>query len=567
MEGKGGAMARYTIGVDFGTRSGRAVLVDVSNGRELATAVYEYAHGVIDQVLPHGGPPLPPEFALQDPKDYLRTMETTIPAVLKEAGVDGAAVIGIGVDCTSCTILPTFKDGRPLCCDERFRDNPHAWVKLWRHHAAQPEATALNAVAATWPDSFLPRYGGKLSSEGLVPKVWQILNEAPEVYDAAERIIEAGDWVVRQLSGVETRNACAAGYKALWSKGKGFPAPEFFARLDPRLRHLVDEKLSGMIVPAGKRVGGLTPEWANKLGLVPGTAVAAAQIDAHAAVPATTVVEPGKMVLVMGTSVCHMVLDTQEHFVEGICGVVEDGIIPGFYGYEAGQACVGDLFAWFVENAVSGRYEREAAERGISIYALLEEKAGQLRPGESGLLALDWWNGNRSVLVDVDLSGLIVGYTVLTPPEAVYRALFEGTAFGTHTIIQAFEHHGIVVDELYVCGGLPTYSPLLMQIFADVTGKPIKLAASGQTSALGAAMFAAVAAGKRVGGHNNIAEAAKRMARLDARVYVPDSGAHAVYERIYQEYRRLHDYFGRGGNDCMKRLRRLRDEVQAGIRS
>jgi L-ribulokinase len=560
-------MARYTIGVDFGTRSGRAILVDVSNGQEIATAVFEYAHGVIDKTLPQGGPQLAPEFALQDPGDYISTLEKTIPAILQESGVNSTDVIGIGIDFTSCTILPTYKDGRPLCYDERFRDNPHAWVKLWRHHAAQPEATALNAIAATLPDTFLPRYGGKVSSEGLVPKVWQILNEAPEAYNAAERIIEAGDWVVWQFSGVESRSACAAGYKALWSKAAGYPASDFFAQLDPRLSNLVEEKLSNAIVPAGKRIGGLTAEWAKKLGLEPDIAIATANVDAHAAVPATTVVEPGKMVMVMGTSVCHMVLDAQERYVEGVCGVVEDGIIPGFYGYEAGQACVGDLFTWFMENGVPGRYEQEAADRGISVYALMEEKAGQLRPGQSGLIALDWWNGNRSVLTDADLSGLILGYTLLTPPEAVYRTLFESTAFGTHTVIKAFENSDITVDELYVCGGLPNYSPLLMQIFADVTGKPIKVAASGHTSALGAAMFAAVAAGAQAGGYSTIDEAATRMAHLSDRVYAPDAAAHAIYELLYAEYMQLHDYFGRGGNACMRRLRALRDEVIAGIES
>jgi L-ribulokinase len=339
----------YTIGVDFGTESGRAVLVDVSNGQEIAMAVYKYANGVIDETLPDGGPKLPPDFALQDPSDYLRTFETTIPAVLKDAGVASEQVIGIGIDFTACTILPTYADGRALCWDERFRSNPHAWVKLWKHHAAQPEATALNSVAAQRPDSFLPRYGGKISSEWFFPKAWQILDEAPEIYSAADRIIEAADWVVWQLSGEESRNSCTAGYKALWAKDVGFPPADFFASLDPRLKTIVRDKMSRDITPLGSKVGGLTPEWAAKLGLKAGIAIAAANVDAHVAVPATTVVEPGKLVMVMGTSICHMVLSTEAKNVEGMCGIVEDGILPGLYGYEAGQSAVGDIFAWFVE--------------------------------------------------------------------------------------------------------------------------------------------------------------------------------------------------------------------------
>lgn len=553
----------YAIGVDFGTESGRAVLVDITDGREVASAVYEYSNGVIDEVLPDGGPQLPPDFALQDPTDYLRTFEHTIPAVVRESNAMAADVIGIGIDFTACTMLPTFRDGRPLCWDSRFRGNPHAWVKLWKHHAAQPEANALNAVAAQLPDSFLPRYGGKISSEWFFPKAWQILGEAPEVYAAAGRLIEAADWVVWQLSGVESRNACTAGYKAIWAKGSGYPPPSFFASLDPRLKNIVAEKMSERIVPAGTRVGGLTAEWARKLGLLPGTAIAAANVDAHVAVPATTVVEPGKMVMVMGTSICHMVLGTEQKMVEGMCGVVEDGILPGFYGYEAGQSAVGDIFAWFVDNAVPANYQDEALQAGLSVYELLEKKATRLAPGQSGLLALDWWNGNRSVLVDADLSGVLLGYTLLTKPEEVYRTLFEATAFGTNTIIKAFEAGGVPIDELYACGGLPERSPLLMQIYADVTGKSIKVAASSQTPALGSAMFAAVAAGTDNGGYETIVEAASAMAGLKDYLYTPDPTNHAIYQRLYAEYVQLHDYFGRGTNNVIKRLRRLREELLA----
>jgi L-ribulokinase len=551
----------YTIGVDFGTESGRAILVDIKDGSVVATAVYQYENGVIVERLPDGGAELPPDFALQDPADYLRTLEQTIPAILRDSGVNPEQIIGIGTDFTACTILPTDAQGRPLCFDERFRPNPHAWVKLWKHHAAQPEATAFNAAAALLEESFLPYYGGKISSEWFFPKAWQILDEAPEIYDAAERLIEAADWIVWQLTGVETRNTCTAGYKAQWSKETGFPSETFLATLDPRLEDIVATRMSAPIVPPGTRVGGLTPLWAEKLGLPAGVAVAAGHIDAHAAVPATSVVTPGKMVMVMGTSLCHMILSSEKKIVEGMCGVVADGIIPGYYGYEAGQPALGDIFAWFVNNAVPARYEEEARQRGISVYDLLEERAAKLAPGESGLLALDWWNGNRSVLVDANLSGLIVGYTLATKPEEVYRALFEATAFGTNRIIKAFEEAQVPVDELYACGGLPERSPLLMQIFADVTGKPLKVAISSQASALGAAMFAAVAAGPQRGGYESIVESAAAMAGVKDYVYTPQAEHHRVYQLLYGEYMQLYDDFGRGGLNTMKKLKRLREEV------
>ncbi len=555
---------RYTIGVDFGTLSGRAVLVDVETGEEVATAVYEYANGVIDRELPETGEALPPDTALQDPADYLRTLEVTIPRVMEESGVKPEQVIGIGIDFTACTMLPVKADGTPLCFLKEYRANPHSWVKLWKHHAAQPHANRLNAIARERGETFLSRYGGKISSEWFFPKAWQILEEAPEIYEAADRLIEAADWVIWQLTGVETRNVCTAGYKAIWSKREGFPSREFFAALDPRMADIVDEKMSRTILPQGARAGGLTPRMAEKLGLKAGTAVAVANVDAHVAVPAATVVSPNKMVMVMGTSICHLVLGERELEVEGMCGVVEDGILPGYYGFEAGQSAVGDIFGWFVETCVPEAYAEEARRRGLNVHQLLEEKASRLAPGESGLLALDWWNGNRSILVDADLTGMMLGMTLTTRPEEMYRALIEATAFGTRVIIDAFESAGLAIEELYACGGLPERNQLLMQIYADVTNRSIKVARSSQTPALGSAMFGAVAAGPQAGGYASITEAAARMAGLKDVVYRPDPGRAAVYEELYREYVQLHDYFARGANDVMKRLKALRARVSQG---
>ena len=559
-------MSRYTIGVDFGTESGRAVLVDVADGRELATHVYPYSHGVIDEALPLDDRTvrLEPDWALQDPDDYLRVFQVTIPAVVKAAGIDSADVIGIGVDFTACTMLPTKADGTPLCTLPAFRANPHAWVKLWKHHAAQPEADRINAVARERNEGWLDRYGGKISSEWFFSKALQIVDEAPEVYAEADRLLEAADWVVWRLTGVETRNSCTAGYKALWSKREGFPDAAYFGALDPRFANVIDEKMTRVITPIGERAGGLTGEAAAWTGLRPGIAVAIANVDAHVAVPAATVTETGRMVMIMGTSICHMVLGDQEKVVPGMCGYVEDGIIPGFFGYEAGQSCVGDHFAWFTENCVPESYEREARDRGIDVHGLLGEKATRLAVGESGLLALDWWNGNRSVLVDADLTGLLVGATLATKPEEIYRALIEATAYGTRIIIETFEENGVPVHEMVACGGLPEKNPLLMQIYADVTGRPFKVSASSQTSALGSAMFGAVAAGAEAGGYATIADASLAMARLKDRVFEPIEANRVAYDPLYREYVKLHDYFGRGGNNVMKTLKALRSQARAG---
>jgi len=559
-------VSRYTIGVDFGTESGRAVLVDVADGRELATHVYPYSHGVIDEALPLDDRTvrLEPDWALQDPDDYLRVFQVTIPAVVKAAGIDSADVIGIGVDFTACTMLPTKADGTPLCTLPAFRANPHAWVKLWKHHAAQPEADRINAVARERNEGWLDRYGGKISSEWFFSKALQIVDEAPEVYAEADRLLEAADWVVWRLTGVETRNSCTAGYKALWSKREGFPNAAYFGALDPRFANVIDEKMTRVITPIGERAGGLTEEAAAWTGLRPGIAVAIANVDAHVAVPAATVTETGRMVMIMGTSICHMVLGDQEKVVPGMCGYVEDGIIPGFFGYEAGQSCVGDHFAWFTENCVPESYEREARDRGIDVHGLLGEKATRLAVGESGLLALDWWNGNRSVLVDADLTGLLVGATLATKPEEIYRALIEATAYGTRIIIETFEENGVPVHEMVACGGLPEKNPLLMQIYADVTGRPFKVSASSQTSALGSAMFGAVAAGAEAGGYATIADASRAMARLKDRVFEPIEANRVAYDPLYREYVKLHDYFGRGGNNVMKTLKALRSQARAG---
>jgi L-ribulokinase len=552
-------MPRYALGLDYGTESARALLVDVADGREAGTAVAPYPDGVIDRRLPGSGVALGPDWALQNPRDYVTVLETIVPAALREAGAQAEEVIGIGVDFTSCTVLPACADGTPLCALPEFAAEPHAWVKLWKHHAAQPEAERINAIAAERREPFLARYGGKTSSEWLLAKAWQILDEAPAVYAAAERLIEAGDWLVWQLTGEERRSACQAGYKGMWSAEEGYPSREFLRALDPRLENLVTEKLSEAIYPIGARAGGLTAAMAGRLELQPSTPVGVAIIDAHAAVPAATIVEPGQMLLILGTSACHLMLGAEGAVFPGIAGVVKDGILPGFHGYEAGQPATGDILAWFVRSAVPAAVEREAAARGISVHELLEERAAGLRAGQSGLLALDWWNGNRSVLMDADLSGMIIGLTLDTRPEEIYRALIEASALGTREILENFERHDHRVRELIGCGGIAEKNATLMQIYADVTGRPIRVARSGLASALGAAMLGAVAAGAAGGGYDSLSDAAARMGGLKSTLYLPREEEQPAYHELFAAWKQLHDWYGRGGSDVMKRLRRLRD--------
>jgi len=549
----------YTIGIDFGTESARALLVRVSDGAEVATAVHPYGDGVIDERLP-GGPRLPLDWALQNPDDYLEAIRQTVPALLRQTEVDPDDVVGLAIDFTACTMLPTLADGTPLCRLPDLRSEPHAWVKLWKHHAAQPQADRINQVARERGEPWLRRYGGKISSEWFFSKVLQILEQAPHIYRLADRLIEATDWVVWQLTGVETRNACTAGYKAIYQDAS-FPSRDYFAALHPELEDVVDSKMSRELAALGGRAGGLTEEAARWTGLRPGTPVAVANVDAHVTLPASGHVDAGTMVMIMGTSTCHVLVGDELHEVEGMAGVVKGGIVPGMYGYELGQSGVGDIFAWYLENGVPPEYHEAAARKGIGLHALLEQEARTQRPGEHGLLALDWFNGNRSILVDAELGGLLVGMTLATRPPDIYRALLEATAYGTRLIIETLENGGVPVTRLVAAGGLPAKNPLMMQIYADVLGRELNVIGSEQGPALGSAMHAAVAAGA----YRDIREAAEHMGSLAPTTYAPVAEHKAVYDRLYADYLFLHDTFGRAADDepggVMKRLRRLAREA------
>ncbi len=546
---------RYVVGVDYGTLSGRALVVRVSDGAEAGTAVHEYRHAVMDRELAATGEPLPPDWALQDPADYLAVLRTAVPEAIRDAGIDPAAVIGIATDFTACTVLPTTADGAPLCMLPGLEGRPHAYPKLWKHHAAQPHADRINALAHDRKEPWIARYGGKISSEWQYAKALQLLEEDPELYARAERWIEAADWIIWQLTGAETRNACTAGYKGIWQGGH-YPSREFLAALNPEFAGFAAGKLEYPISALGSRAGSLTAEAAEWTGLPEGIAVAVGNVDAHVTVPAAGAVGPGQMVLIMGTSTCHVMNSTQLAEIPGMCGVVDGGIIAGQWGYEAGQSSVGDIFAWFTENAVPGSYRDGASVRGISVHDLLTEEAAAQPAGAHGLVALDWFGGNRSVLVDHHLSGAVVGLTLATRPAEIYRALLEATAFGTRVIVESFGPAGVPVTEVVVAGGL-LKNDLLMQIYADVLRRPLGVIVSDQGPALGSAIHAAVAAGA----YPDVPAAAQAMGKARHAVYQPDPANAAVYDELYAEYVTLHDYFGRGGNDSMHRLRALRDRV------
>jgi L-ribulokinase len=540
------------IGVDFGTLSARAVVVRAHDGEELGSAVQEYPHAVIERTLPSSGAELPPQWALQDPADWVQALQVAVPAAVAAAGVRPEEVVGIATDFTASTPLPVLADGTPLCRLPELADHPHAYPKLWKHHAAQRQADRINALAEERGEPWLARYGGRISSEWEFAKALQVLEEDPEVYARMDRWVEGADWIIWQLCGRETRNTCTAGYKAIYQDGH-YPSEDYLRALDERFAGFVADKIQGPLSALGERAGDLTAQAAEWTGLPEGIAVAVGNVDAHVTAPAARAIDPGQMLMIMGTSTCHVMNGERLVEVPGMCGVVRGGIVPELWGYEAGQTGVGDIFGWFVDEAVPPRYHDEARARGLDVHGYLSELAGAQEIGAHGLIALDWNNGNRSLLVDHELSGLILGLTLATRAEDIYRALIEATAFGTRMILNAFADAGMPATELFVAGGL-LKNRVIMQIYADVTRMPLHLIDSDQGPALGSAMHAAVAAGV----HADIDAAAAAMGKVRRDAYVPDERRADAYDPLFEHYARLHDHFGRGGDDVMHALRHIR---------
>jgi L-ribulokinase len=546
------------VGVDFGSLSGRAVVVRVSDGVELGSATHDYEHAVLDRLLPDGRTRLGTDWALQVPQDYVDVLKRAVPEAVRAAGIAPDRVIGIGTDFTACTMVPVTSDGTPLCELPQFEHHPHAYVKLWKHHAAQPQADRINSLAHERGEWWIGRYGGLISSEWEFAKGLQILEEAPEVYAHMDKWVEAADWIVWQLCGQYLRNACTAGYKGILQDDQ-YPSADFLSALNPDFGSFVFDKVEHTIGRLGARAGSLTSQAAGWTGLPEGISVAVGNVDAHVTAPAAQAVEPGQMVAIMGTSTCHVMNGSELHEVPGMCGVVDGGITEGLWGYEAGQSGVGDIFGWFVDTCVPAAYAATAAQRGIGLHEYLTELAQQQRVGQHGLIALDWHSGNRSILVDHELSGVMVGLTIQTRPEDQYRALLESTAFGTRRIVESFNESGVPVKELVIAGGL-LKNEFLMQVYADVTGLPLSTIASEQGPALGSAIHAAVAAGA----YPDVLAASRAMGRSNKGVYQPNPDVADAYDAMYAEYLLLHDYFGRGVNDVMHRLKARRRAVADG---
>jgi L-ribulokinase len=537
-----------TIGIDYGTESGRVLVLDARRGEELGVSVVPYPSAVIDRALPSTGERLPGDWALQDPDDWVKVLEDGVPAAVADAGVAPEEVVGLGIDFTSCTVLPVTRDGIPLCTLPQFRERRHAWPKLWKHHAAQPIADRLNEVALERSEPFLERYGGRISSEWYFPKLIEVWSEDREVYDACAAFIEATDWIIWHLTGREVRQSATAGYKAMWSPAEGLPPTAYFEAAYPGFSQPA-EKLGTDFVALGTRAGTVTAERAQALGLTEDVAVAVGNVDAWVSVPGAGVTSPETFVTVIGTSTCSMIVSPDEVRLPGITGVVRDGILPGLYGYEAGQAAVGDMLAWFVRTLDGDR----------DTYAQLEEQAAQLRPGESGLVALDWFNGNRSILADADLTGAIFGLTLHSSRGEIYRALLEAIAFGNRRIIDNFTEHGLALSQIVAVGGIAERSALTMQLIADTTQMSVHVPTWREIPARGAALFGAVAAGI----YDDIDAAIAATRPSESHTYTPDPAAKAVYDRVYAIYRALYQSLGVTDVALLHDLKKVRAETGA----
>ena len=542
-------MKKYSMGIDFGTLSVRALIVDAVTGEQVSEATSEYAHGVMSSTLPDGTP-LRAQSALQHPADYIVSMQTVISRSLESAGLAACDIAGIGVDFTACTMLAVDEDATPLCFLDEFAKDPNAYAKLWKSHSAEDQARRITELAEREGAEWLKIYGGKVSSEWLFPKILETLECSPELFERTHAFVEAGNWIVRLLTGNDVYAPSFAGYKALWNAESGFPSNSFFARLDPRLDGIVGTRVRATVDSIDAVAGYVSRQGANLFGLCEGTPVAMPIIDAHAGLPAIGITGEGDMMMMLGTSGCYLLHTKDKKDIAGIGGYTEGAVFADIYTYEAGQCCFGDCFDWYVANFVPEKYSAEAREQGKSIHKYLREKAQALSVGESGLLVLDWFNGNRSVLCDSDLSGMILGLKLTTRPEEIYRALMEGVAFGARLIIENYTDNGIRVSRACATGGIALKDELLMQILSDVTGLTIEVANCPQACALGSAMYGAVAGGLCA----DMSEAVARMSKPTVKTYFPNADNKRAYDALFAEYKTLHDYFGRGENDVMKRL-------------
>ncbi len=542
----------YSIGIDFGSLSARAVLVNLSNGETVAESEFVYPHAILtdqdfDNIV------LEKTDAFQHPQDYLDALTFVTKDVIRQGQISVDQVVGVGLDFTSCTVLSLAEEGKPLCFLNEFQNEPQAYAKLWKHHSAQKEANEITDLAHKLGEPWIKNYGDNISSEWLFPKILETLHKAPMVFEKCAYFSEAADWLVWLLTGEKVYGSCMAGYKACWNAETGYPDNSFWAQLDSRLANIVGTKVGTNVQGTGTKAGCLNAFGAELTGLKEGTVVAVPIIDAHAALPAVGITESGKLLLILGTSGCHIIMHEEQKEVAGISGSVKGGIIPELIAYESGQASIGDCFEWFVKNCVPESYEKEAKERGINIYQYLTEKASGLEVGSSGLLALDWFNGNRVPYVDFDLTGVILGLNLQTKPEEIFRALIESTAFGTKSIVDIYENNGIAVQEIYASGGISQKNAFLMQIYADVLGKEIKVIEAPQAAAKGSAVLASIAGGY----FGSFKQATETLCEYNEIIYTPNQSNTEKYACLYKEYLIVSEFFAK--NSILKNLKLQND--------
>ena len=541
-------MAQYVIGIDFGSLSARSIMADIATGRIIAEAVSEYAHGVIYDEL--SGKKLGPSWALQDPADYLTALTESVRSVMEKASaaenVVKEQVLGLSLDFTCCTLMPLKEDLTPLCF--LHPDRPNAWVKLWKHHSAQAQADRACQTAGEMNEPFLARYGGTFSADWAIPKIMETMEQDPDLCREIDLYMEAGEWLTSLLVGKKIKSSSFACFKSCYDIQEGYPSDEYFAALMPDHPEFVQEmhKLTDLpVMRIGQRAGTLTPEYAEKLGLCPGTFVGVPSGDAYASIAGMSATASGDMIMMLGTSSSDLMNSDRFANVSGVDAVIRDGILPGMVTYEAGQYATGDMLGWFTSHMVPAAYAEKARQRGISLHQYLTERAAAIPADDTKLTVLEWWNGNRSILNDSDLPGVILGLTLTTRPEAIYRAMMEATCFGQKVILDNYEAHQVPVGRIFLCGGIAMSNPFMVQLYADILGRELEVSTISQSSSLGSCMYAACAVGKERGGYDSIYEAATHMKCYPTVKVQPDPEKTAVYQKKFERYQALYDFFGK----------------------
>lgn len=552
-------MSKYTIGLDFGSLSGRAVLYDIETGNAIESSTYDYRHALMKNYLPDGTK-VPYKFSLQHPQDYLDTMIITVKDVIEEVSVDD--IIGIGIDFSSSTTIPVNSEGTPMCFFSDFTSEPNAYAKAWNHHSSKKYAIKMTELAKEQYPDIINRYGGSIASAWLFPKLWELIEQAPDLYEEMSYYIEAGDWIVWQLTGKQVRSTAFAGFKGLWNPTDGYPPKEYLNQLNPKLAEAVDTKLNAPIKPVYSLAGKLTKSAAQMLGLKTGTTVTVANADNQAVIPAVNAIKDGQLIATMGNNISYLLASDEELFLNGISGVCKDTLLPNKYGYIAGPNPLGENFGWFLTNLIPPDYHQEAKNQNRNLHSYLAQLMMKLKPGESGVIAFDWFKGNRAIRSDFDLTAMFFGITNDTKTEELYRALIEACCFSARKVIDLLRENHFKIDELYCVGSLPEKNPFIMQLYADILNIPIKISDGNQSPALGSAIIAAYVAGSKNGGYDSFELACEKMSKIKDRIYMPIKENVEIYEQLYDIYCELYNILAIKNKTVLHRLRKLGNSIR-----